>query len=183
MASKERAEAYARGLFDLASISDAVDAADETLAAAVAALRSHAELRDTFADANVPAAGKREVVRDLFAEGDPSVAAVLGLMVDNGDIRLVEDTARIYAEIAEKERGAVVAHVTTAVPLTDEVRTDVVAQLQTLLGVPVKLRERVDPSIIGGIVINVAGKIIDASVTARLDAARRALSTNTGGEA
>jgi F-type H+-transporting ATPase subunit delta len=70
------------------------------------------------------------------------------------------------------------------VPLDDTTRADVIAQLKELLGTPVTLREKVDPTIIGGIVINVAGKIIDASVSGQLDDTRRALSTpSPGGEA
>jgi F-type H+-transporting ATPase subunit delta len=184
MASNERAEAYARGLFELAGVDGSVDAADAALEAAVIALRSHAELRDTLADASVPAEGKRAVVAELFAESSAPVAAVVGLMADNGDIGLVEDVARIFTTVAENERGAVVARVTTAVELDDATRTGLVEDLRTFLGTPVVLRENVDPSIVGGIVINVAGKVIDGSVAARLDATRRALSTtSTGGEA
>jgi F-type H+-transporting ATPase subunit delta len=183
MASNERAEAYARGLFELAGIDGSVDAADAAIEGAVAALRSHAELRDTLMDTSVPSAGRRAVVADLFGEASPAVAAVIGLMSDNGDIGLVEDVARLFAAIAEGERGAVVARVTTAVELDDATRAELVEDLRAFLGTPVVLRESVDPSIVGGIVINVAGKVIDGSVAARLDATRRALTTTTGGEA
>ena len=185
MASDERAEVYARSLFALAQLTDSVDAADETLRQAAETLRSSAELRDALGDPNVPATTRRDIVHQLFAEGDSSAAAVVGLMADNDDGALLADVSRIYGEVAEKERGLVVANVTTAVPLDDTTRADVVAQLKGMLGAPVTLREKVDPSIIGGIVINVAGKIIDASVSGQLDDARRALSTpaSNGGEA
>jgi F-type H+-transporting ATPase subunit delta len=184
MASNERAEAYARGLFELAGVDGSVDAADAAIEKAVVALRSHAELRDTLADASVPAQGKRAVIAELFAESSAPVAAVVGLMADNGDIELVDDVARIFAAVAENERGAVVARVTTAVELDDATRAGLVEDLRKFLGTPVVLRESVDPSIVGGIVINVAGRVIDGSVAARLDATRRALSTtSTGGEA
>lgn len=184
MAARERAEAYARGLFDLTSIDASVDAADAALDAAVAALRSHAELRDTLADPAVPSAGKREVIAQLFGDASAAVVAVVGLIAENGDMGLVEDVARIFADIAEKERGAVVARVTTAVELDAPTRAKLAEDLKGLLGTPVVLRERVDPSIVGGIVINVAGRVIDGSLAARLDATRRALSTtSSGGEA
>jgi F-type H+-transporting ATPase subunit delta len=185
MASDERAEVYARSLFALAQLGNAVDAADETLRQAAETFRSSAELRDALGDPNVPAATRRDIVRDLFAAGGPAVAAVVGLMADNSDGALLSDVSRIYGEVAEKERGLVVAYVTTAVALDDTTRADVVAQLKQMLDAPVSLREKIDPSIIGGIVINVAGKIIDASVSGQLDGARRVLSTpaSNGGEA
>lgn len=185
MASAERAEVYARSLFALAQLTDTVDAADETLQQASASIRGNAELRDALADVNVPAATRREIVHQLFAEGDAAVAAIVGLMADNGDIALLEDVARSYGQVAEHERGLVVAYVTTAVELDDATREQIAVQLKQMLDAPVTLREKVDPSIIGGIVIKAAGKIIDASVSGQLDEARRTLSStaSTGGEA
>jgi F-type H+-transporting ATPase subunit delta len=185
MASDERAEVYARSLFALAQLTESVDAADETLRQAAETLRSSAELRDALGDPNVSAVTRRDIVHQLFADGDNAVAAVVGLIADNGDGALLPDVSRLFGEVAEKERGLVVAFVTTAVSLDDATRADVVAQLRELLSAPVTLREKVDPSIIGGIVINVAGKIIDASVSGQLDDARRTLSTpaSNGGEA
>jgi F-type H+-transporting ATPase subunit delta len=184
MTARQRAETYARSLFDLASVDASVDTADETLESVVASLRSHAELRDTLANPSVPASGKRGVVGELFGDASPAAASVVGLMADNGDIGLIEDVARIFADIAEKERGAVVARVTSVVELDDATRVKLADDLKKLLGTPVVLRERLDPGIVGGIVINVAGRVIDGSVAARLEATRRALSaTSAGGEA
>jgi F-type H+-transporting ATPase subunit delta len=184
MSSSEGVETYARALFSLASLTDSVDRADEALSSIVAALRSHVGLRETLSDASVPAEARRAVIRELFAEADPSASAIAGLAIDNGDVELLEKVSRRLGEIAEKERGIVVARVTTALPLDDASRAELSADLTRQLGHPVSLRETVDPSILGGIIINVAGKVIDGSVSARLDSARRALSTvQIGGDA
>ena len=182
--ASEAVETYARTLFSLASLSDSVDRADETLRLVVAALRSHVELREALADAQVPAQRKRAIMADLFTEADPSAAAIAGLIAENGDIELIDNVATRFSEIAEKERGIVIARVTTAVPLDDALRTRLIDNLCAQVGHPVALRETVDPEILGGIVINVAGKVIDGSVSARLDDARRALTTvQIGGDA
>ena len=182
--ANEAVETYARALFDLASIKDAVDSADETLRSVVAALREHVELREALADAAVPPERKRAIITELFQDADASAAAVAGLIAENGDIALIDQVSVRFGEIAEGERGIVVARVTTAVPLDDELRVQLVETLSGQLGHPVALRESVDPEILGGIVINVAGKVIDGSVSARLDGARRALTTvQIGGDA
>ena len=182
--ANEAVATYARALFDLASIKDTVDSADETLRSVVAALREHVELREALADAAVPPERKRAIITELFQDADASAAAVAGLIAENGDIALIDQVSVRFGEIAEKERGIVVARVTTAVPLDDELRVQLVETLSGQLGHPVALRESVDPEILGGIVINVAGKVIDTSVSARLDDARRALTTvKTGGDA
>jgi F-type H+-transporting ATPase subunit delta len=182
--TNEAVETYARALFSLASLHDTVDRADETLGTVVAALRSHVEFREALADATVPAERKRAIMVDLFVEADPSAAAIAGLIAENGDVALIDQVAVRFGEIAESERGIMVASVTTAVPLDDALRAQLSETLAKQLGHPVALRETVDPEILGGIVINVAGKVIDSSVSARLDDARRALTTvQIGGDA
>jgi F-type H+-transporting ATPase subunit delta len=73
--------------------------------------------------------------------------------------------------------------VTTAIPLTDALRASLTEKLAAALGRPVTLRERVDGSILGGIRINVAGRVLDGSLSSQLDAMRATLSNaSQGGE-
>ena len=58
------------------------------------------------------------------------------------------------------------------------------SKLAAQIGRPVSLRERVDPSIVGGIVIRVGGRVLDGSVSSQLEGMRKALVTaSAGGEA
>ena len=77
----------------------------------------------------------------------------------------------------------VAVDVTTAVELSDALRESISAKLAADLGKGVVLRETVDPSIIGGIVISTHGHRIDASLASQLENARLVLSAHTGGEA
>lgn len=182
--SEAKAETYARALFDLAVLADSVDATDEGLAAAARAVRGHAGLREALTDTAVPAEKKRDVLRDVFG-GDVTAEALsmVTLVVEKGDADELGEIARIYREIAEAERGMVVAEVTTAVALDDTLREALRKKLADTLSRPVTLRERVDASIVGGIVIQVAGRVLDGSVALQLDEARTALSSaHAGGE-
>ena len=182
--SASKAETYARALFDLATLADTVDATDEGLGVAATAIRAHAGLREALTDTSVPAEKKRDVLRDIFGENvTPEALSIVTLVVENGDADLLGDVVREYGEIAEAERGMVVAEVTTAVALDDALRGSLKNKLSASLGRPVTLREQVDASIVGGIVIKVAGRVLDGSVTLQLDEARSALSSaHTGGE-
>ena len=94
------------------------------------------------------------------------------------------ELARRFSEIAEAERGVVVAEVTTAIELDDALRAKLVKQIAAAVGRPVTLREQVDGSILGGIRINVAGRVLDGTVASQLDSVRQALTTaRQGGEA
>jgi len=184
MRSSEVASAYARALLDVAALADAVDATDEALSTVAGAVRGERELREALTDTSVPVEAKRAVLRDIFgAHATPEALAIVTLMVERGHAEMLADVARLYSEIAEAERGIVAAEVTTAVPLDDALRASLTSKLAASLGRPVSLREHVDASIVGGVVIKVAGRVLDGSVASQLEGARRALATETGGEA
>ncbi len=185
MTTSEIARTYARVLFDLADAADAVDAADAGLKTVVESVRGHIDLRNTLTDSQVPAEKKRDVLSGIFGERvSPEALTVVALAVDRGHADLLGDVSRIFGEIAEKERGIVVAQVTTAIALTDAMRASVTDKLAASLGRPVTLRERVDASILGGIIINVAGRVLDGSLASQLRAMRATLVTAPqGGEA
>jgi len=182
--ASDTVETYARVLFDLATSSDAVDAADEDLKGVDRAVRAHADLREALTDTAVPVEKKRDVLRDIFGgEVTPEVLTVVTLLIERDALEELPAVARRFGEIAEAERGIVVAEVTTAVALSDTLRTSLIDKLNATVGRPVTLRERVDAGILGGIVIKVAGRVFDGSVSAQLSGLRQALATATGGEA
>ncbi|GAB4281019.1 MAG: ATP synthase F1 subunit delta [Coriobacteriia bacterium] len=182
--SDEKAMTYARALFELAQAAGAVDEADEGLQSIVKAVRTHAGLRDALGDASVPAEKKREIVREIFAgQASPEAVAVATVLAERGEIETLEAVGRLFREISERELGMVVAEVTTAVPLNDDMRKLLTDKLSSMLDRPVTLREQVDPSIVGGVVIKVAGRVLDGSVALQLDHAKATLaSTLSGGE-
>lgn len=183
MRTSDAASAYARAGFDLASLADVVDATDAGLTSAASTVRGSLDLRRALTDASVPAETKRGVLRDIFgADVTPEALALVTLLVERGHIELLGDVARAFGEIAETERGIVVAQVTTAVPLTDATRASITDKLVASLGRPVSLRETVDASILGGVVIKVAGRVLDGSIASQLSDMRRALVTTQGGE-
>jgi len=185
MRTSETAETLARVLFDLASLADDVQVVDEDLDGVVKAVRGHMDLRQALTDTSVPTETKRGILREIFGETvSPEALSIVTLMVERGMTDDLGALKRIYSEIAERESGVVVVSVTTAIPLDDTLRAMLTSKLSATTGHPVSLREQVDESIIGGIRISVAGKVLDGSVSTQLASIRTALSTaRQGGEA
>ncbi len=172
------AETYARVLLELASLSDAVVEADDALKLVVKAIRGHVDLRDALKSATVPAAKKREIMRELFAESvTPPALAIATVAVEQGHAELLEAIASAFSTLVETELGVLRADVVTAVPLNDALRATLAKKLSAQLGKRVVLRDTVDPAILGGIVINVAGRVLDGSLLRQLDGMRSALTT------
>lgn len=107
----------------------------------------------------------------------PEVLETLAAMRTEDDLNLVGDVARTYKEILDSEDKTVSVTVTTAVPLDDDLREKVIAKAEKDLNAPVYLVERVDPSIIGGVVLEARGNRYDASVRAQLANIRKTLSS------
>lgn len=114
----------------------------------------------------------------------PEVLSVLGEMELENDSSLVERVAKRYEEFLAAQDQTVAVTVTTSVPMDDELRSQVRSKMEKELGAPVYLVERVDPDILGGIVLEARGKRYDASVRTQLSTVRKSLSaTFYGGEA
>lgn len=178
------AQTYARVLFDLASAAESVDASGESLRAAVNALRGSIDLRTALSDTTIPVEKKRDVVREVFGTSvTPETLSIVTMAVDRGQADELGAVADAFDEIAEAERNIVFVEVTTAIELDEATRGLVSQKLSESLGRPVTLREHVDASLIGGIRIKVAGKVLDGSISSQLDAMRTALtSSSAGGE-
>ena len=113
----------------------------------------------------------------------PEVLETLAAMQREDDLDLVAQVAKQYKEYLDAEDKTVSVTVTTAVPLDDDLREKVRAKAEADLKAPVYLVERVDPSIIGGIMLDARGKRHDASVRAQLANIRKTLSSSfIGGE-
>jgi F-type H+-transporting ATPase subunit delta len=165
----DAAASYARALFELATTEDQVRRVETDLETVTDTVKGHLKLKEILGDAAFPADKKREVIRQVFeADLSPLTLGVLTMLVDAGRDGELATVAAAYAEIAEAGTGAVTAKVTTAVPLTNELRAELVAKLATMSGTDVELREMVDPSVLGGVVVEIGGRVLDGSVRARL---------------
>ena len=105
----------------------------------------------------------------------PEVLETLAAMQREDDIGLLEEVAKRYKELLDSQDTTVSVTVTTAVPLDDDLRAKVRAKAESDLNAPVYLVERVDPSIIGGIVFRVGDMVYDASLRAQLDNLRESI--------
>lgn len=89
--------------------------------------------------------------------------------------RTFDRTAEIYGQVAADRRSRLVATVTAVDPLTEEQRRRLAAVLQRIYGHEVHLNVQLDPTLVGGIRVELGDEVIDGSVESRLDDARRRL--------
>jgi F-type H+-transporting ATPase subunit delta len=182
--AKQIVGTYASVLYDASATGGAVDEVSTQMDAVVRLVRGQAPLRDALLDDAVAGAARAGIAREVFAGLYPPLVDTLAIMVERDNFDLLSSVAEQYGIVSEKRRRVVSVDVTTAVALTDALRQSISSKLSADLGKDVVLREKVDPAIIGGIVISTHGHRIDASIASQLESARLVLSTApTGGEA
>lgn len=183
MLVKQEVATYAQCLLAAAQKAGRVFEDVEDIKSARQAVTKSSQMREFLQDDNVPAQSKSALVKEVFSDLAPEVVAVLAVVAERGDVKLLGRIASAYESAAEEALDMVVVDVTTAVPLDDHLRDVISTKLSADLGHSVRLNEKVDRSILGGIIMSTHGKRMDASVKTQLSHARQVLATaSTGGE-
>ncbi len=113
---------------------------------------------------------------DRVLDVAPGVRNLAKLLVVKRRVPLGPRVAELFARLADEQEGVIEAEVATAAELTPELRERIErALVQGLGGRSVRLSHRVDPSLLGGIVIRVGDKLVDGSVRTRLRLLRQHL--------
>jgi F-type H+-transporting ATPase subunit delta len=133
-------------------------------------------LRDAFSARTEGSERKGELaVRLLQRQGAPETVRLAVQAATQPRGLRTEQVLEGYVEAAAARRRQLVAHVTAAVPLTEQQRQRLEAALQRQYGRPIRLNVDLEPSVVGGLRVEVGGEVVDGSVSARLDDARRRL--------
>jgi F-type H+-transporting ATPase subunit delta len=93
----------------------------------------------------------------------------LKLIARNRRLFMAEDMIRSYRAIAAKARGEVTAEAVSAVPLSDAQALDLAQTLANSVGQVVRLTQRIDPGLLGGLVVKIGSRMIDSSIRTKLN--------------
>lgn len=127
-------------------------------------------LTAAFASPRVKEHEKVRLLDRVFAdEVHPTLLKFLKVMASRDRLGYVGAVSDAANDIFDDMMGRVVASVKTAVPLDDETRSQITQRLGSVMNAQIKLRESVDPDLIGGMVIRVGDKVFDSSVQNRLN--------------
>ena len=141
------------------------------------------QLREALNDETLPASAYAAVLEGILKGFDEAVVKTLTVMAERHEMSLLHRFVSEYELLAEDALNMVILDVTTVVELDDAMREAIKSKYAAQFGKDVMLREHIDPSIVGGIVLGARGKRIDASVSTLLEQVRVALSSvKTGGE-
>jgi F-type H+-transporting ATPase subunit delta len=163
------AAVYAEALLDLAQekgaaedLRDELDGLRQLLADDS---RTAAFFTSPLVDARLRAAALDRAFRGKASD---LLADALQVIARKGRLELMPAIAEEYRRLVDRRQGIVDARVTSAVALSAELRERLAAELGKALGKTARLSERVDPELLGGVVVEVEGWKFDSSVSAQL---------------
>jgi len=168
---------YASALFDLASENGTVTAVESDLGQLETALAESSELAAVTTN---PKVGRSDAQKALW--GVSAILGVteltqnfLGVLAQNRRLAELPKVIRAFRSIAAAQRGEVTAEVTSAHALTDTQLADLKTRLTAREGRTVKLSTKVEPDLLGGLVVTIGSKRIDASIRTRLNSLSQAM--------
>lgn len=171
----EAARVYAEALFDVAKEKGKLDAVRDELAQFAGAVDGDRELQVFFFSPYFSSAEKSAGLRRAVSGADPELLNFLELLIEKGRMPEVFRIRRELDELWKHENRRIDVTVTSAVPLDRAVVEKVGEEIERQTGQKVELASRVDDEILGGIVLQVGNKILDASIRARLEKLRKSV--------
>ncbi|MET0248766.1 MAG: F0F1 ATP synthase subunit delta [Sphingobium sp.] len=168
---------YAVALFDLARDAGSLDTVAGSLAGLKAATQQSSDFKGLI---NSPV-----LSRDVASRTIATVAATMGLdslttrflgvLAQNRRLSQLPAVIRAYETLLSNHKGEARAEVTSAHPLTDDQRAALQQSLRARVGREVSVDAKVDPAILGGLVVKIGSQMIDSSIRTRLNSLATAM--------
>ena len=162
---------YASAIFDLAKSSGSLDSVASEFDALGTVLKDNSELSDVIAS---PAYSRDQQGAVMAQIGQKLGASditrkFVGLMAQKGRLALLPDAMKGFSALLAEERGEETAEVVSAKPLSDMQRDALAQNLKSSFGKDVKIDASVDPSLLGGLIVKIGSKMVDASLKSKLE--------------
>jgi F-type H+-transporting ATPase subunit delta len=135
------------------------------------------ELHELLRNPQVDRRAKASALDGVLADSDELVRNFLRLLAEKGRAGEVDEIAREFERLVAREQGRLEVELTTAIELSDADAKAIVGQIAQASGKKVEATRKVDPELIGGLVLQVGSWLVDASVRGRLERLRHELTT------
>ena len=168
------ARRYAEALFSLALDRNTVDQWSAQLQQ-LGAVVAHPQVARAIMAPSVSIAQKNQAIQEITGLITRELQVLVNLLLERKRIELLPQISEAFEAQLRRQRGIEQVEVVSAVELTQEERDLVGRRLESQLGKSVTITNRIDPSIMGGLVVRVGDRLLDASVRGKLEALRKRL--------
>ncbi len=178
MNKSERAKEYAAALFTIAAEQGETKKFAAALETVASALRKSPEYTEFLCAPNISLSERLLSLGTVFGGRIPEdVLSFLKLLCEKGRVRTLEACLHEYMKLYNESKAISWAHVKSAIPLTPEQKTALRLKLEKQSGRNVLLECTVDNTLLGGIVVEMDGKILDGSLRRRLQEVKEVMNS------
>jgi F-type H+-transporting ATPase subunit delta len=170
---EELARVYGRSLFEVAREHGKLEELREQLGQFADALDEHHELAVFFFSPYFSTQEKQDALDRVLEGADERFLNFLKLLIENHRMPVIFRVRREYERLWEAENRMLPVEITSAIELDDATTRSVGDRIGQSTGRKVTLTTRVEPNILGGIVVRVGNSILDASIRNRLEQLRK----------
>ena len=162
---------YAKAVFELAIDSKSVDKIKKDFEALQDLLKESQNLREAVQNPVISKLEQHNAMQFILKKigVNELTERFIKVLIENGRLGTLTYVASSYFELVKEHKGEVTANITSAKPLLKKQITEIEKSLGKSLGKKVKAEEEVDESILGGVIVKVGSKMVDASVSGGLE--------------
>jgi len=161
---------YAEAFLQVSEVKDETDQVIDQARQILALWQESPALREAMASPVLEVEAKKAALVKLFAdEVTPSFLNLLKLLADRQRIGLLDAVLERLIELYREQRHIALATVTSAAPLSDQQQAQLAEKVRAVAGTDkVEVNVQVDPALIGGFILSVGSKVIDASISGQV---------------
>ena len=169
LVSSEISEPYAQALMSLAQQNELADQFGETFRSLESLMSESQEFKDFVQNPVIQNEDKKAVLKQVMGDANPYLVNFMMLLVDKRRIVFLESIVNQYLSLLRKLNQTALAEVISARELSDEQKGNIVEKVKGIVEArDVELKTSVNPDLIGGVIIKVGSKVIDASLRGQL---------------
>jgi F-type H+-transporting ATPase subunit delta len=179
--SQAVARVYAQALSDLGEDEGSLPRIADDLHALRTLFESDANFREFFGSPRLDPPAKKRVLNELLGERISRPAmGLLHVLIDKRREMLLDNIAGEFDRYRDLREGRLHVHITAARPVAEDQLGDIRERLEKATGKQVLAHVRIDPRVLGGLRIKLGDKVIDGTISRRLQQLRHALVPTRG---
>lgn len=164
------AKRYAKALFEVAKERQQLEMIEQELALLDQLFEEHPDFLKLLHHPLIEEETKKKQIQTIFADKlSQTMISFLNVLIDSDRENELHDIFDSYVRLANRERGLEDAYVRTVKPLTEEESQRLAEQFGQLTGKTIRIHNRVDPSLIGGVLVRIGDRVYDGSIQGKMN--------------
>lgn len=178
MSRSRAAIRYAKAVLSLATDHKTTEVVNGDMKLVANTIAQSNDLHQMLLSPVVRSSDKKAVLTAVFKNTNAATTNLIDTLIANKRLALLNDIAESYTQLYDQMRESQMALVTTAIPLSDELKTKVIAKVKELTGKEAEVKNLIDESILGGFVLRVGDIQYNASIANKLNRLKKEFTLN-----